>query len=130
MGLWNDFIDFISKGNVVDLGVAVVFGVAFNAVVTALVTDIITPLVGVMGHINFSLYTVTINGSTFLVGSFVNSIINFLTIAIVVFLFLVKPASRFSKKRQDTKECPYCASQIPAKATRCPNCTSKLKKKS
>lgn len=135
MLLAKDFKDFIMKGDVIDLAVAVVIGVAFNAVVTAFGSYIITPLIGVPGHINFAAYTYTVNGSVFMVGSFVSAIISFITIALVVFFFLVKPVSKM-KERQDkknvaaaptTKECPECLSTIPLGAKRCPFCTSKLK---
>jgi large conductance mechanosensitive channel len=122
------------KGNVIDLAVAVVIGVAFNAVVTAFVTDIITPLIGVPGHVNFAAYTYTVNGSVFMVGSFVSALISFVTIAIVIFFFLVKPVTalkeRAAKKKPldpTTKQCPECLSTIPIKAKRCAFCTSKLK---
>lgn len=134
MGLGQEFKDFVMKGNVVDLAVAVVIGVAFNAVITAFVSDIITPLIGIPGHVNFAAYTYTINGSVFMIGSFVSAIISFITIALVVFFFLVKPVSKM-KERSDakkpaaaptTKECPQCLSQIPIKAKRCAFCTSKV----
>lgn len=135
MGLLKDFENFITKGNVIDLAVAVVIGVAFNAVVTALVSDIITPLIGIPGHVDFSVLTYTINGSTFMIGSFINAVISFVTIALVVFLLLVKPASKLEERRKakekaaapTTKECPQCCSQIPIKAKRCMYCTSRVK---
>lgn len=134
MSLHNEFKNFITKGNVIDLAVAVVIGVAFNAVITALVADIITPLIGIPGHVNFSAYTVAVNGSVFMVGAFVNAIISFITIALVVFFLIVKPVSkineRAAKKEQKaptTKKCKYCLSEIPIAATRCAFCTSKLK---
>jgi large conductance mechanosensitive channel len=135
MSIAEDFKNFIMKGNVIDLAVAVVVGVAFNAVVTAFVTDIITPLIGVPGHVNFAALTYTVNGSTFLVGSFVNALINFITIALVVFLFLVKPVSKLNERKAKreqaapptTKQCPECLSTIPLAATRCAFCTAKLK---
>ncbi len=135
MSLATEFKDFIMKGNVVDLAVAVVIGVAFNAVVTAFVSDIITPLIGVPGHVNFAAYTYTLNGSTFLVGSFVSAIISFISIAVVVFFFLVKPVSKMKEINEKkkpagaptTKQCPECLSTIPIGAKRCAFCTSKVK---
>lgn len=135
LSLANEFKDFVMKGNVVDLAVAVVIGVAFNAVVTALVSDIITPVIGIAGHMNFSGYTYTVNHSTLLVGSFANAIISFLTIAIVVFFLIVKPVSKMkemSEKKKPaaeptTKQCPECLSTIPIGAKRCAFCTAKLK---
>lgn len=133
MSLANEFKDFILKGNVIDLAVAVVIGVAFNAVITAFVTDIITPLIGIPGHVDFSSLTYTINNSVFMVGSFVNAIIGFITIALVIFFFVVKPVSKMkemtSKKPiapPNTKQCPECLSNIPLKAKRCAFCTSKV----
>lgn len=132
MSLVQEFRDFIVKGNVLDLAVAFVMGAAFNALVTALVTDLVTPLIGVPGHVNFADITYTINGSTFLVGAFVNSIIAFLSISVAVFFFIIKPVSKLQKPKQapapDTRDCPYCLSKVPIKATRCPFCTSMLKK--
>ena len=135
MSITQDFTDFITKGNVLDLAVAFVMGAAFNAVVTALVTDIITPIIGIPGHVNLSSITFTINGSTVLLGSFLNAIIVFLSIAVAVFFFVVKPALKIQKMRNmgkkvdpTTKVCKYCQSAIPIKATRCPFCTSHLKK--
>src|SRR5271156_6637684 len=103
MSIISDFKDFISKGDVIDLAVAFVMGAAFNAVVTAFVTDIITPLIGVPGHVNFAAYTYTLNGSVFMVGSFVSAIISFVSIALVVFFFLVKPVSKM-KEMSDKKK--------------------------
>ncbi len=136
MSLITEFRDFLMKGNVIDLAVAVVIGVAFNAVVTAFVTDIITPLIGVPGHLNFAAYTYTINGSVFMLGSFVSAIISFISIVVVVFFFLVKPVSKmkeFNDRKKPagaptTKQCPECLSTIPLGAKRCAFCTSELKK--
>jgi large conductance mechanosensitive channel len=134
LSLATEFKDFVMKGNVIDLAVAVVIGVAFNAVITAFVSDIITPLIGVPGHVNFSAYTYTINGSVFMIGSFVSAIISFVTIALVVFFFLVKPVSKLKERAQKkevtsptTKVCPQCLSVIPLGAKRCAFCTSKVK---
>ncbi len=134
MSILGEFKDFIMKGDVVDLAVAVVIGLAFNAVVTALVVDIITPIIGIPGHVNFASITYTINGSTFLIGAFLNALITFLSVAVAVFFFVVKPVEKmknFNKKpveakTPDTKKCPYCLSDISLKATRCAFCTSKL----
>ncbi len=135
MSVLDEFKDFIVKGNVVDLAVAVVIGVAFNAVVTALVSDIITPLIGIPGKLDFSAYTATVNGSVFMIGSFVNAVISFVTIALVVFFLMVKPVQKMKKlsERKEaaavapaTKTCPYCLSTIPAGAKRCAFCTSQL----
>ena len=135
MSILEDFKSFITKGNVIDLAVAVVIGVAFNAVVTAFVTDIVTPLIGVAGHVDFSAIKYTVNGSTFLVGTFLNAVISFATISLVVFLLIVKPMAKMKelsdKKTKpaepETKQCPECLSTIPLKAKRCAFCTSELK---
>ena len=134
MSLMADFKDFIMKGDVINLAVAVVIGVAFNAVITAFVTDIITPLIGLPGHIDFAAYTYTVNGSAFLVGAFVNAIISFISIALVVFFFIVKPVEKMKKLSEKnkaaaaptTKQCPECLSTIPLGAKRCAFCTAKL----
>lgn len=132
MSLLQEFKDFIAKGNVIDLAVAFVIGVAFSAVVTALVTDIISPLIGIPGHVDFAGITYTVNGSTFLIGAFIDSVIAFISVALAVFFFIIKPLSKLKGKPKpttpDTKDCPYCLSKIPIKATRCAYCTSILKK--
>ncbi len=134
MSVIGEFRDFVVKGNVLDLAVAFVMGAAFNTVVTALVADIVTPLIGVPGHVNFAAITYTFNGSTFLVGAFINSVIAFLAVAFAVFFFIIKPSQKLSQFRKPkdaaaptTKTCPYCMSNIPIKATRCAFCTSRLK---
>ena len=130
LGLASEFRDFITKGNVIDLAVAVVMGVAFNSVVTAFVSDIITPLIGVAGHYDFSALNYTINGSAFQVGLFINQLISFIIMASVVFFLVVRPVHKpydSKKKPAGTKTCPECLSAIPEKATRCAFCTSKLK---
>ena len=130
MAIISEFKDFIAKGDVIDLAVAFVMGAAFNAVVTALVTDIITPIIGIPGHVNFASLTYTLNGSTFLLGAFLNSLIAFLSIAIALFFFVIKPVSKMKPapkaKAPETKTCPYCLSQIPVKATKCAFCTSNV----
>lgn len=136
MSLVSEFRDFVVKGNVLDLAVAFVMGTAFSAVVTALVTDIITPIIGIPGAVNFDAITYTIHGSTFMIGAFINALIAFLSIAVAIFFFIIKPVSKVQNKLKKpaapgeptTKECPYCLSTIPIKATRCAFCTSKLKK--
>lgn len=133
MSFLGDFKTFVMRGNVVDLAVAFVMGVAFNALVTALVTDVITPLIGVPGHLDFSSLKYTVNGSTFLFGSLVNSVIGFFAIAVTVYFLIVKPIEKARNFRKDktapeptTKDCPYCLSKIPIKASRCAFCTSQI----
>jgi large conductance mechanosensitive channel len=124
-----DFKQFLLRGNVVDLAVAVVVGTAFTAVVKALVTDIVTPLIAaIFGQPNFENLSFTINGSVFKYGDLLNNVITFLSIATVVFFLVVAPInalmSRRAKEDPTTKECPECTSAIPLKARRCPMCTS------
>lgn len=130
-----DFKQFILRGNVVDLAVAVAVGAAFGAIVTALVTDLITPLIAAIGgQPDFSKLTFTINGSKFMYGEFVNAVISFSIIATAIFFFVVLPINNLQKRaaRDKTpedpteKKCPECFSAINSKATRCPFCTSKL----
>ncbi len=130
-----EFKQFIMKGNVVDLAVGVVVGVAFGAVVTGLVKDLITPLIGAIGgKPDFSGLTFTINNSKFLYGDFINLLVSFLTIAVVIFFFVVKPLNKLQERaaRKKTpedsteKKCPECLSEIPKAATRCMYCTTKV----
>jgi len=123
-----DFRAFLLRGNLVDLAVAVVIGVAFAAVVTALVGDLITPLIAAIGgkH-DFSSLTFTIHHSTFKYGDFLNALITFLVIAAVVFFAVIKPVNSLLARRQKdeptTKPCPHCLSEIPLAANVCAFCT-------
>ena len=131
MKLVSDFKQFVLRGNVVDLAVAVVIGTAFAAVVKALVTDLVTPIVAlIFGKPSFENLSFTINGSHFLYGDFINALITFLSIAAAVFFFVVAPINALMKRRAqedpDTKECPECTSAIPVGARRCPQCTAQL----
>ncbi|HYK93318.1 MAG TPA: large conductance mechanosensitive channel protein MscL [Thermoplasmata archaeon] len=134
MSALDDFKAFITKGNVIDLAVAVVIGLAFNAVVTAFVTDIINPLIGIPGSHDFSAYTLQVRGSTFLYGTFITAIINFILIALVVYFILVRPVASMNARKAakqaaappTTRDCPACLSKVPIKATRCAYCTSNL----
>lgn len=128
------FKQFILKGNVVDLAVGVVVGVAFGNVVNALVKDIITPLIGAFGgQPDFSSIYFTINHSKFMIGDFLNAIISFFINASVIYFFVVLPINKLTaltKKGKpvdpDTRKCPECLSLIAKGATRCPFCTSKI----
>lgn len=129
-----EFKTFILKGNVVDLAVGVVIGVAFTAVVNGFVKDIITPLIAAIGgQPDFSGLYFTINNSRFLYGEFINAVISFLIIAAVLFFFVVQPLNKLqarasrSKKAEDPteKKCSECLSDIPKAAKRCKYCTSK-----
>jgi large conductance mechanosensitive channel len=123
-----DFRAFLLRGNLVDLAVAVVVGVAFGAVATALVGDIVTPLIAAVGgkH-DFSNLTFTVNHSEFKYGDFINALVTFLTVSAVVFFAVVKPVNALTARRQKaeptTKPCPHCLSEIPLGAGVCAYCT-------
>jgi large conductance mechanosensitive channel len=127
-----DFKQFLLRGNVVDLAVAVVIGAAFGAVVAALVADLITPLVAaVFGSHDFSALTFTIHHSRFLYGHFINAVLAFVTIAAAVFFLVVKPVNALMARRrteppvdETTRQCPECLSDIPVGARRCAFCTA------
>ena len=128
--MFKGFREFILRGNVVDLAVAVVIGVAFGAIITALVADIVTPLIAaIFGKPDFSSLTFTINKSRFLYGAFINAIVSFVLIATAVYFVIVVPKNKLGELRargQDpkTKECPECLSEIPYGARRCAFCGS------
>ncbi|MGH2717734.1 MAG: large conductance mechanosensitive channel protein MscL [Actinomycetota bacterium] len=130
--LATEFKEFVLRGNVVDLAVAVVIGAAFGDVVKALVADLVTPLISIPGKANFQDLIFKVHGSKFMYGDFFNNIITFLSIAIAVFFFVVKPVNvllSLKAKRQPapevtTRECPECMSTIPKKANRCSFCTA------
>jgi large conductance mechanosensitive channel len=135
MRTWaTEFKQFLLRGNVIDLAVAFVIGAAFAALVQAAVADLLTPLVAaIFGQPDFSDLTFTINGSVFRYGHFLNALIAFVTIAFVVFFFVVKPINRLmelSRRRESpdptTRKCPECVSEIPVDARRCPFCTSEV----
>jgi large conductance mechanosensitive channel len=131
----NGFKRFLMRGNVVDLAVAVVIGAAFGAVVTAFVKDLITPLIAaVAGKPDFSALALTINGSRFPVGDFLNALVSFLMVAAAIYFFVVAPMNALTEMRKrgeapadpTTKRCPECLSEIPIAARRCAHCTSAL----
>lgn len=130
------FRNFIMKGNVVDMAVGVVIGVAFGNVVTAFVKDLVTPLIGAFGGTpDFSGFFFEINNSKFMVGDFINSIISFLTIAGVIYFAVVLPMNKVTEKMNSgkssdptEKSCPECLSLIPVKARRCKFCTASVGK--
>lgn len=143
-----DFKDFIMRGNVVDLAVAVIIGAAFGKIVTSLVNDVIMPPIGlILGNVDFSNLFISLSGvsyrslaeakaagaATINYGLFLNVVIDFLIVAAVIFL-LVRTVSRMQRLQAappaaapSTKECPFCISNVPLKAVRCPHCTSELK---
>lgn len=129
------FKEFVLRGNVLDLAVAVVIGGAFGAVVTALVKDLITPLIGaIVGKPDFSGLVVTVNGSAFLIGDFLNAVVSFLLVAAAIYFFVVTPVNALMARRRrgeappdpTTKKCPECLSEVPIAARRCAFCTSAL----
>jgi large conductance mechanosensitive channel len=152
-GMLQDFKAFITRGNVIDMAVGIIIGIAFGAVVNSFVKDIIMPPIGLaLGDVDFvNLFVVLKEGLipgpyvsladaqaagavTINYGFFINTVVNLLIIAAVVFFFIVRPVVRMQARKKaeepaapTTKECPYCFTPIPIKASRCPNCTSELK---
>jgi large conductance mechanosensitive channel len=124
------FRNFISRGNLIELAVAVVIGTAFTALVTATVNDLITPLItAIGGQPDFSGLTFKLHNSTFRYGAFINSLISFLIVAAVVYFLVVMPmakiTARFKREVEvTTRDCPECLSTIPIAATRCMYCTT------
>jgi large conductance mechanosensitive channel len=123
-----DFKAFLLRGNVVELAIAVVIGIAFEAVITAFVRDLITPLISIPGKTNFAALHFTVNGSTFSYGDFVNYVISFVILAAVIFFLVVRPLNAMATRRQagaapTTKTCEHCASTIPVAARVCAFCT-------
>ena len=130
-----EFREFILRGNVVDLAVAVVIGAAFGAVVAAFVADIVTPLIAAIGgKPDFSALSFTINGSKFTYGAFLNVLISFLSIAAVIFFFVVRPLNALMARMKPepaldrvVRPCPECLSDIPEEAHRCAFCTAEVR---
>ena len=123
------FREFVLRGNVVDLAVAFVLGAAFAAVVGSFVANILSPLLGLLGLPDLSTLTIQAGSAEIRYGAFLNSLIAFLLIALAIYYFLIVPAQRLRKPEPAapaTKTCPFCASDIPLAAKRCPNCTSNL----
>jgi large conductance mechanosensitive channel len=140
-----EFKEFAMKGNVLDMAIGVIIGGAFGKIVSSLVGDVLMPPIGrVMGNLDFSSLFLPLNGQsypslaaakaagapTINYGLFINSVIDFVIVAFVIFL-LVKQVNRLKKEAPaaspTTKACPYCVTQIPLTATRCPACTSEIK---
>ena len=131
--MFKGFRQFILRGNVMDLAVAVVIGAAFGAVVTSFVTNILTPLIAaIVGKPDFSAFSVTINGAVIGYGLFLNALISFLLVAAAVYFFMVAPMNALKARQArgqapsdpTTKKCPECLSEIPIAARRCAFCTS------
>ncbi|MCS7283193.1 MAG: large conductance mechanosensitive channel protein MscL [Anaerolineae bacterium] len=146
--MWKEFKEFILRGNVVDMAVGIMIGAAFGKIVTSLVNDILMPPIGfILGKVDFSNLFISLSGHyrtlaeaqaagapTINYGVFLNTVLDFLIIAAVVFFLIVRPMSRLRRPKEvapeapTTKECPYCFSTIPIKARRCPYCTSDLER--
>jgi large conductance mechanosensitive channel len=130
-----EFRDFVLRGNVVELAVAVVIGAAFGALVTAFVSSFVTPLIAAIGgEPDFSELAFTINGSRFTYGVFINAVISFLIIAAVVFFFVVRPLNALMARLRPepavdrvVRPCPECLSDIPEAARRCAFCTAEVR---
>lgn len=132
----NEFKEFIMRGNVLDLAVAVLVGAAFQSIVTSLTDNIISPVIGLFTRMNFDQLSVQIPYTDVIIkyGAFITSVINFLIMALIIFLIVkvINKIMTFGRKKEEqtqeetTKECPYCKSEISIEATRCPHCTSKL----
>lgn len=127
------FRNFILRGNVVDLAIAVVLGVAFTALITALIKDIFTPLIAaIVGKPDFSALTFTVNNSRFLYGDVINVIIAFLAVTAVIYFVVVVPMNKLAERRAKTaadvttRDCPQCLSAIPRAALRCSFCTAEV----
>ena len=139
-----EFRDFAMRGNVIDLAVGVIIGGAFGKIITSFVNDVLMPPIGlILGRVDFGNLFLSLNGETYKTiaeaqaagaptlnyGLFINAAIDFIIVAFVIFL-LIRTINRLHKPAPaaapTTKECPYCFSAIPLKATRCPNCTSQL----
>jgi large conductance mechanosensitive channel len=129
------FKQFMLRGNVLDLAVAVVMGAAFTAVVTAFVKDLLTPLIAaIIGTPDFSAIGVTVNGSKLLVGDFMNALFAFLMVGVAVYFFVVLPVNAMTARMRrgeaptdpTTKKCPECLSEVAIAARRCAFCTSQL----
>jgi large conductance mechanosensitive channel len=142
--MWKEFKAFIVRGNLVQIAVAFIIGVAFGAVVSSFVNDLIMPIIGkLVGNVDIANLYINLSGQTFesaaaaraagaaaiYYGAFINAVVNFLIIALVVFI-IVKAYQKMERPKAAvapiTKECPFCMTQIPLKATRCPHCTSDL----
>lgn len=148
--MFKDFKEFVMRGNVVDMAVGIIIGVAFGAVVKSLVADVIMPPIGLLlGNVDFSNLFITLKAGkvagpylslasaksagavTLNFGVFINTIVSFVIVAFAVFI-LVRSINRMRREKEepppppDTKACPYCLSEIPLKASRCPHCTSEL----
>jgi large conductance mechanosensitive channel len=145
--MWKEFKEFIMRGNVMDMAVGIIIGAAFGKIVASFVGDLLMPVIGlILGKVDFSNLFFTLSGQSFATleeakkagavtlryGLFINTVIDFLIVAFAIFM-MIRQVNRMKRQPEsapaapNTKECPYCFSVIPIKATRCPNCTSELK---
>ena len=126
-----EFKEFAMKGNVMDLAIGMIIGSAFTAIITALVDNIFSPLLGLLIKVDFNEAAVNVGGVDILYGAFIMAIIKFILIAFVLFC-MIKAMNKLRKEPEaaeeepTTKVCPFCKSEIPIEATRCPHCTSQL----
>ena len=133
-GFMEEFKEFISKGNVMDMAVGVIIGGAFGKIVSSLVENILMPLIGILlGGVNFSDLSATVGNAEFKYGVFLQAVFDFLIIALVIFIMIKqisKVTDKFKKEEEEAepteKVCPFCKSPIAIDATRCPHCTSEL----
>lgn len=131
-----EFKKFILRGNVIDLAVGVMIGAAFGSVVNSLVADILTPFIGIFAKVpDFASWIITLNGSNFMIGKFINVLISFLIVSFTIYFFIVLPINSLNdkgkkeeEKEPTTKKCSECDSEISIKAKRCPFCTSIINK--
>jgi large conductance mechanosensitive channel len=128
-----EFREFLFRGNVMDLAVALVIGTAFGLVIKSFVDNILTPLLGLLGIPDMSTWSVLLGSAELRYGLFLQAVIYFVLVAAALFFFLIKPRNTFDARRQraeeespTTKACPFCATDIPVAASRCPNCTQAL----
>jgi large conductance mechanosensitive channel len=129
-----EFRDFLLRGNLVELAVAVVIGTAFATLVSAFTQGLITPLIAAVGsEPDFSALSFTVNGSRFRYGLFINALVSFLIVTSVIFFFVIKPLSTVTARKkaglaagEETRACPECLSEVPARARRCAFCTVEI----
>ena len=143
--MFKEFKEFAMRGNVLDMAIGIVIGAAFGRIITSLVNDVLMPPIGLLlGKVDFTSLFLNISGKSYATlaeakaagaatinyGMFLNTVIDFVIVALVIFL-MVRQINRWKKPAPapapSTKDCPYCVSAIPIKATRCPNCTSELR---
>lgn len=127
-----EFREFAMKGNVLDLAVGVVIGAAFSKIIDSFVSNILTPLIGlILGRVDLKAMAFTLGSATVSYGLFLNSILDFLIVGFVLFLF-IRQVNRMKREPAaeaagiESRDCPFCATSISTKATRCPNCTSEI----